>query len=306
MRFLHLSDLYLLGLISVIIFYLLILNDILNNKSENLAVPIFLITPVTILAIERGNEIITILLLLSGITLFKKSKLSAELCGSVLLGISAIFKLWPIIFVVLFLILMRKNLHKITIYFLLIPVVYWMVNFESARTAVTSTQSGSPFGVSFGAKLLISPKLTLPWIIEYCIYTVMTLCLVIILHRRELSSYGRNSFTLLESSVVISSVLSYSLVWFGGESFVYRMLSLLPAVLILARSNPRLKGNSSVLVAFTIACSMTSRLQISIAITGALALFSLYFVWVNFSRVMMLKLRSTSMTFPRNSRRYIH
>ena len=53
MRSLHLSNLYLLGLVSVIIFYLLILNSIRNSKSESLAVPIFLITPVTVLAIER-------------------------------------------------------------------------------------------------------------------------------------------------------------------------------------------------------------------------------------------------------------
>ena len=237
--------------------------------------------------------------MLSAITLFRKNRLSAELCGSILLSLSAIFKLWPIIFVVLFLFLMRKNLHKITIFFLLTPLVYWITNFESARTAVTSTQSGSPFGVSFGAKLMISPQLTFPWIIEYCIYTFITLCLMIILYRRELSSYGCCSFTLLESTVVTSSVLSYTFVWLGGESFVYRMLSLLPAVLILARSNPGMKGSSSVLVAFIIACSMTTRLQISIAISSALALFSIYFVCVNFLRMPMLKQSSKSVTLPK-------
>jgi hypothetical protein len=200
---------------------------------------------------------------------------------------------------------MRKNLRKIAIYFLLIPVVYWVFNFESARVAVISTQSGSPFGVSFGAKLLISSQLSFSWILEYCIYTLVTLCILIILHRRELHSYGRCNLTLLESSVVASSLLSYSLVWLGGESFVYRMLLLLPAVMILARPNSSPKGNSFVLIAFIIASSMTSRLQVSIAITSALALFSVYFVWNNMSQAAMLKLRSTLTTSPKISTRYI-
>ncbi len=305
MRLLHLSNLYLVGLVSVIILYLLILNDIVKSRSRSLAVPIFLFTPVTILAIERGNEVITVLLVLSAVTLFKDPKLSVEIFASSLLIIAAIFKLWPIIFVVFFLILMGKNLHRFTICFLLIPVLYWVINFESARKAVISTQSGSPFGVSFGAQLLMSSQLTISSIIEYCIYTVFTLCMVIFLYHRKLNSSWRCEMTHLESTIVTSSVLSYSFIWLGGESFVYRMLALLPALVVLARSYSGPNENSSLLVAFIIASSMTSRLQISIAITSALALFAVYFVCANHARTRKLKLSSTSMTRAQKSTRYI-
>ena len=301
MRLLHLSNLYLVGLVSVIILYLLILNDIVKSRSGSLAIPIFLITPVTILAIERGNEIITILLVLSAVTLFKSPKLSVEICATFLLVISAIFKLWPTVFVVLFLILMRKKLRKITIIFLLFPVLYWVINFESARKAVISTQSGSPFGVSFGAQLITSSQLSTSSIIEYCIYTVFTLCIIVALYHRKFNSSWRCDMTMLDSTIVASSVLSYSFVWLGGESFVYRMLSLLPALVVLARSYPRLNEDSSLIVAFIIASSMTARLQISIAITSALALFAVYFVFANYARNLKLKPSLISMTHTQKS-----
>ncbi len=206
---------------------------------------------------------------------------------------------------VFFLILMGKNLHRFTICFLLIPVLYWVINFESARKAVISTQSGSPFGVSFGAQLLMSSQLTISSIIEYCIYTVFTLCIVIFLYHRKLNSSWRCEMTHLESTIVTSAVLSYSFIWLGGESFVYRMLALLPALVVLARSYSGPNENSSLLVAFIIASSMTSRLQISIAITSALALFAVYFVCANYARTRKLKLSSTSMTRAQKSTRYI-
>ena len=289
---LNFSNLNYIGVLSTILFFALILLSIHRQEVNNLSIPVFLITPVCVLAIERANELITMILILGGLLLLSQARGIMHPFGAFLLGCAAIFKLWPIIIVFLtFFFAIRKH-QMVTKLVLLAPMLYWFINFNLAKVALHSTQKGSPSGASFGARLFVDERI--PRMLQGLYISIFVAVLVLLIRyfkQRSTCVEGLcNSHT--EAVIICSTFITYFSVWLVGQSFMYRFLLVLPALLVLARPhNWRSKGTRLV-VSLILVSAFTAKLQISIVLTSALAFTLLYLAivllgrWFNFSARM--------------------
>lgn len=275
-RFLNFSNLAIVGIASTLLFF--VSTHLFNRKHKvaNLSIPLFLVSPAAILAVERGNELITLALILTGFLLLEKRNLILDILGALFLGCAAIFKLWPVLIVFLFLVLASKYYRFHTRLLLALPIIYWAINYSLAKIAVQGTQLGSPSGVSFGAKMLIDVRI--PAILRFLyIASFLTGSLFLI------SYFNRNksiTFQICSSrfeAVILTSVFfTYFCVWLLGQSFMYRLLLLLPALLVLVRPQNWTFVASRFIVSLLLLAAFSAKLQIGIVFTSVLACAALY------------------------------
>jgi hypothetical protein len=275
-RFIKFSNLPLVGVASTLLFFFVTYLFNRNHKMTNFTVPLFLVSPVAILAVERGNELITLALILIGFLLLEQRSLTVEWLGALFLGSAAIFKLWPVIIVVLLLVLTTRYLHAITRLLLALPVIYWILNYSVAKIAVQSTQLGSPLGVSFGAKLFLDVRIPLLLQFSYFALFLLSSFFLIRYFHRDKSIALKICNSRLEAVILISVFFTYFCVWLVGQSFMYRLILLLPALLVLARPHNWNYVSSRFLVSLLLLVSFSAKLQVSIVLTSALACTCLY------------------------------
>ncbi len=275
-RFVKFSNLPIVGVSSTLLFFLITYLFNRNHKINNFSVPLFLVSPVAILAVERGNELITLALILTGFLLLEQRNLTLEWLGALFLGSAAIFKLWPVIILLLLLILTTRYLHAFTRLLLALPIIYWIMNYSVAKIALQSTQLGSPLGVSFGAKLFLDVRI--PPLLQFsylALFLLSSFFLIRYFHRnKSIALQVCNS--RLEAIILISVFSTYSCVWLVGQSFMYRLLLLLPALLVLARPHNWKNISSRFLVSLLLLVSFSAKLQVSIVLTSVLACAGLY------------------------------
>ncbi|NDE19744.1 MAG: hypothetical protein EB000_04825, partial [Alphaproteobacteria bacterium] len=98
MRMLKLHNLFVIGIIFIILFYVTII--LLMNMQKNIRTELLIaaLSPVTFLALDRGNEIINIICLFP-IFRFIQQKNNKQLLATLLLAFITFFKFWPIFIV---------------------------------------------------------------------------------------------------------------------------------------------------------------------------------------------------------------
>lgn len=283
-RLLNLSNLPYTGMLSVVLFFCLILLFNYRHQVTNVSIPVFLITPVSILAIERGNELITLILILAGFHLLYQRTGLLRPFGALLLMLSALFKLWPTIIPGFLFFFTFRNFRVITKLLLLAPMIYWFINFNLAKVALHSTQKGSPSGSSFGARFFVDERI--PRLLQG-FYVLLFISLVIILityfQRKDVSVDALCS-SPTEAAIICSTFITYFCVWLVGQSFMYRLLILLPALLVLVRPQNWSNRGTRFLVSLILVTAFTAKLQISMVLTSALAFALLYLAVALFRR----------------------
>lgn len=290
---LNFSNLNYVGVLSTILFFSLILFSIHHQQVNNLSIPVFLITPVCVLAIERANELITMILILGGLLLLSQGRRIMHPFGAILLGCAAIFKLWPIIIVFLTFFFAIRKRNILTKLLLLGPMLYWFMNLNLAKDALRSTQKGSPSGASFGARFFVDERI--PRMLQGLYILIFTAVLVLLIrYFKQRSAYVEglcNSHT--EAAIICSTFIAYFSVWLVGQSFMYRFLLVLPALLVLVRPHNWRSQGTRLVVSLILVSAFTAKLQISIVLTSALAFTLLYLAivllgrWFNFSARMI-------------------
>ena len=275
-RLFNFSNLGFVGISSTILFFFVTYLFNRNHKVANFSMPLFLISPVAILAIERGNELITLTLILGGFLLLEQEKLVLQPLGAIFLGCAAIFKLWPVIIIVSLLVLSNRYFRVLTELLLAIPIVYWILNFNLAKIAVQNTQLGSPSGVSFGAKLFLDVRI--PALLQFFYVALLSTGIFFLIRylARDKSIAMQICSSRLEAVILVSIFLTYFCVWLVGQNFMYRLLLLLPALLILVRPHNWNYFASRFLVSVILLTSFSAKLQISMVLTGVLACVGLY------------------------------
>jgi hypothetical protein len=275
-RFIKFSNLPFVGVASTLLFFFVTYLFNRNHKMTNFTVPLFLVSPVAILAVERGNELITLTLILGGFLLLEKEKLILQPLGAILLGYAAIFKLWPVIIIVAMLVLSPRYFRVLTRLLLSVPIIYWILNLNLAKIAVQNTQLGSPSGVSFGAKLFLDVRIPALLQLFYIALLFVAIFFLIRYFARDKSIAIQICNSRLEAVILISVFLTYFCIWILGQSFMYRLLLLLPALLVLVRPHNWNYSASRFLVSLVLLTSFSAKLQISIVLTGVLACVGLY------------------------------
>jgi hypothetical protein len=279
-RFCNLTNVRAIGFVTVILLFLLLGISLRKLKIDSIAVFLMISTPVMLLAIDRGNEIITLSLLLVGIlALDTKSTKWQAVCG-VALALAALFKLWPVvlIFFVLFFCWNRITWQAKAI--LISPIFYWAFRLDEIRALLGATQQGSLAGLSFGFKLLAFTEMS--WLHRVTLFVLSLIFFLMLLNFTKfhlvLLIEGTCGVSILRK--ISPYMMTYSLLWIIGDSFVYRMIMLLPIVIYLGREEVSQFQWPRMIQSAIIVTSLSSKTPAILISSSAL---SLYFIFIFFT-----------------------
>ncbi len=262
-RLLGLSSATVVGISTIVFFFLTILYMIHIFKPHQQTIYLFFFTPPVILAIDRGNEIITVSLILL-VVLFEKRRIHPNV-SLALLSIASIFKFWPFV-ILISKTLVTSSLNPIKkMMIILVSLLYIGVHLSDIQNIARETQQGNLNGGSFGLGLL-----------EYkSVYGLITLGIIAagtLLLMINLKTEENALMKLLNLSPLLKALfLAYCVVYVSGIHFNYRLVILIPIAFLLLEESNAIK-----LLNFLFAVLLTSRLNIAPATTSILALYFLY------------------------------
>lgn len=278
-RFLDFTNIELVGLFALLAFLISLFWAIRYLRIESLSPYVMLLTPVVVLAIDRGNELTSVTFIMVGLYYLRSDRHFSQLIGAVALAFAVFFKLWPIFLVLSLLIFQWSRLKVATRILLLMPFLYWALKIQEIREIMRVTQSGSPFGTSFGLKLFLSPQLNLVQIFILVIACLGVTYLLIRLGNQDLRDFTRSVHGLQAMLWISPLMLTYSAIWATGDSFIYRMVVLIPLVLILSVKGIFEFRWPKVAITAILVTSISSRLPVTLAVSSALALYFIYVVF---------------------------
>jgi hypothetical protein len=280
LRLLDFSNVVLIGLTSTLLFFALMILISFKNQINPVTLLITLLSPPIVLAIDRGNEIITILLVISSLYLLIGNGIKQSI-GATLLVVSAFFKLWPIVMLICILMFLRKHLLIFTKGIMLLSIIYWAINFESAVQMVQYTQRGSPMGLSFGIKHYLSSSISFFYV---AIFLLTTVILSVFYFFSVMNLLRKKEGSANYLAVLNSLLLTYIIIWASGTSYVYRLIIFIPILIYL---NKVFSVNRSLLQlqSLMILTLLTSRLSITTIFTNLIA--------VTFSMILIRHLIQT-------------
>ena len=285
LRFLDFSNVVWLGLISTLLFFVLMILISSKNQINQVTLLITLLSPPIVLAIDRGNEVITILLIISSLYLLIGNKIKQSI-GATLLLVSAFFKLWPILIMLCMLIFLRKHLFIFAKGIMVLPIIYWSINFESAVQMVRFTDRGNPNGLSFGIKHYFSSSISFIYIV---IFLVTTFVFAVYYFFRVINLFIKKEQNSNYMAILNSLLLTYVVIWVLGTSYVYRLIIFIPILIYLNKvfmvNRSLLQFESLILLTL-----LTSRLSITTIYTNLIAvIFSMLLI-----KQLIQKIKSTN------------
>jgi hypothetical protein len=263
-RFFKLSNTEFIGIVAIIIFFLTILFALYEIR-PNLSILVFIFfTPPVMLAIDRGNEIITITLILLSVVLnarYHNSKWPVAL-----LALAVVFKFWPFLIFIFWILLSPSFSKRVKFLYGLISVAYLAHHFDNLTIISNITQRGDSNGGSFGMVLLELNSL-------YGFTMLVLVLLGFIVLIRAMSGHEQEFYVLLKRDpLFFALILAFLGLFVLGSHFNYRLIILIPIALILWKSLRNLSIPYFILVVM-----ITSRLNIVVVSTSIL---SLYFVYI--------------------------
>lgn len=278
LKSINLTNIIVLGISSLTLLYIILFAVINKLEVKSIAPYIMLMTPVSVLAIDRGNEVITMILILVGLFLLHTKSTIRQTMGALSLFFACVFKLWPIVLVFFTLIFFWKSVNLVAKCILVISLFYWIPQIDLALNMLNATNVGSPFGRSFGLQLI--------WRGEFIAIVVLSLSLLLTYVR--LSKSSLNQFILSTSGVstlysLIPVMLTFSIIWAIGDSYIYRMIILIPVVLLLGQFKFTEFAFPNFLQSAILVTCITSLTPVVLVTTSALAL---YFVYLTFTIVL--------------------
>ena len=274
----NLANVIVLGISSLTLLYIILFAVVNKLEVKSIAPYIMLMTPVSVLAIDRGNEVITMILILVGLFLLYTKSTIRQTMGALSLFFACVFKLWPIALVFFTLIFFWKRVNLVPKFILVLSLFYWIPQIDLALNMLNATNTGSPFGRSFGLQLI--------WHGEFIAIVVLSLSLLLTYVR--LSKSSLNQFITSSSGVatlysLIPVMLTFSIIWAIGDSYIYRMVILIPVVLLLGQFKfTEFTFPNFLLSAILVTC-ITSLTPLVLVTTSALAL---YFVYLTLTTVL--------------------
>lgn len=251
LRFLPFHSHFVLGIFSLLFFFVTMFILLRTYAPSSPMVWLMCLTPPVVLAIDRGNEILTIGLISLSIYIWLRDNSSYLFC--IPLFLAGVFKLWPFVLLVLMTLFhYRKSYYKI-----LPPIcilgMYLICRFSDFRQISNFTQTGSKLGGSFGWMLLKN--------LDYysLIAIVIGFLWALLLIRRTSILNLSESLQFKDNPWIPSLMLTYVFVFFSGSHFTYRLIILIPLAIMINEFD-----GSRPLQVFIFTLLLTSRLSVVI------------------------------------------
>ena len=220
---------------------------------------ILMLSPPVVLAIDRGNEILTLGLICCAIYMLGRGMYPLLAIAPIMLA--GIFKFWPFL-IVIFLAFFCQEFSKKQRFILAFCSLFYLAwNANTLYLISKFTQVGDSSGGSFGFALLNFGS-----IYSYVILGAAIVAAYLIQKKSIFESVvsGRDD---VFQGFTLSLMACYIVLFFSGSHFTYRLIILIPLVVLLSRSD-----SSNVLISFIFVTLFMSRFSIVLFSTLTLAL----------------------------------
>jgi hypothetical protein len=260
LKFFHIGNIWIFGILTTLIFFFSIYMLLRIQNNFNILTFIALGSPAVALSIERGNETITLSLLILAMMLYFRNDRFLPF-SLLLIFMAGVFKIWPFVFLIVLTLFHNVKFFKTRIFFFTLTISYLIGNIHDFAKIRTFTQHGSLQGNAFGLGLFDLSSY----------YDVLVLVFGILLGILFIK-YGQSEFMVnrMNSKLRIwflSFEVTYLALWFSGAHFSYRLIILLPLIILLS-SVPGTK-NLQIFLTF---CLFSARFAISPICTTAIVL----------------------------------
>lgn len=276
MQLTSLTNLQMVGLVSILIFLIVIYCGISNLKIKNAGIYLFLAMPPVILAVDRGNELITISLILVGYYELEKESHTSQAVGGFLLLLATCFKIWPVFIVVALLFTKWGKLKLLNKLLLFTSPLYWIINQAKIFQILHATQSGSPFGTSFGLRLFFHSGIDSTRLIILVMFAFVFFAFLVRAGRTHFDSFISASRGMQALLRIAPFLFCYLAIWLIGDNFLYRMVVFIPIILILSSFYYMDFVWPNFMIVAILVTALSSRLPIALAVSSTLALYFLY------------------------------
>jgi hypothetical protein len=272
-RFFNLSNVEIIGMLSYLLFFTTVIRFVWTRQINGVNIPIFLLTPPCVLAFDRGNEIITVLLILLSIPLLDSGKFKNQVLGSLLITGAGLFKLWPIFLIGFLLVYCWKSYGSLVRLMLASSIVFWIAQIETVQRIHDATQSGSSFGVSFGFNVLINSENSRIQVILLILVTTIFFTLFYRGPKKQVHQFHSIPQIYPNHRILMAFLSTYLIVWIVGDNFAYRLLLFTPVILLLSQNKPPVSLFNNQLARIIVTTMLCSRLPIFSAVASAMALY---------------------------------
>ena len=280
-RFFHMTNVKLIGFLAVLSFAVCIVAGVKFLKIENLSLFMILTTPPILLAVDRGNELITITLIVVSLYFLSRDALGSQCLGIAAITAAILFKLWPIILLFFLLVFHWRRIRFEIRIVAIFPFIYLISLVHKIKPIIEATQQGSPLGISFGAKLSVNSQLSTFQSLFLISVSLVFFFFLVRSTEGNLRLFMRSALGMKALTWISPLMLTYCLIWAISESFMYRMVILVPVVMILSKPEIfEFKWPKLILTAILVTC-ITSTMPIAIAVSSALALYFIYVVFMS-------------------------
>ena len=211
-----------------------------------------------------------------GIHLIQKTQVSLQAFGSIAFGAAVFFKLWPVFLVLLLLLFQWSRIKILPRLLLLAGLIYWVMRIQEIKGMIKATQSGSPFGVSFGLRLFANAQLSLNQSLILIVFSFVILYLLIRAGNKSLYEFLATKDNSGSLTWILPIMLTYCAIWVTSDSYIYRMVIFIPLILIFSKAETSQQDWPKFVIAVVLVTAISSRLPVTIAISSALALYFLY------------------------------
>jgi hypothetical protein len=253
-------------------------------------------SPVLLLALDRGNEIITSILLLIGFILYYNKSLITQFISATAFLVSAVFKFWPTIFLIILAVLSLQRRVWGLILAGLLSFVYWITKQNTLFQMLQVTDSPSLFVISFGFSPIFQVEGNSVLLFSILGYSIFFMA-YFLLQSGVFST--KDSFLEILSNddrkLYFALTLTFVAVWLFGNSYIYRMIILLPIVLTLSQLRYRNIRPVQVMLIICLITVLSSKLPINYSLTFALCIILLLqcfqFIYNNYIKIIKSRLR---------------
>lgn len=277
-RKLHFTNSLLIGFVSSLILMFVLCRAARFLEIQNSWIFVSFLSPVFVLALDRGNEIITLCLITLGVYFLLGKRAWSQYLGAFFLISASIFKLWPMFLLIGIILFLKKSYSRLVLTFLGAGIIYWILITPTVLQMIQATQQGSPFGLSFGLKLFWDSRLSSVQIGFLLTVTLSLLLLMIYLGNSSLRPFLKLGQQMVLFPWVLIFMFTYIAIWLFGNSFIYRLIILIPLLFLLSSKQFHNFAWAQFGVALIMTCLMVVRLPIGLSVTGALALYFIYVI----------------------------
>lgn len=228
----HLTEFRIIGCTLIFFTTWLLIKLAESQKLSRIHFAIIFFNPILFLAFERNNELLSLIFILLAVIFYQQKNKQSHYLAILFLIFASIIKLWPFIFLTFLSLHKSMKSHPILKFYVFLTGLFFLGNLLTIKEMLKYTNYGNSGGYSFGLSLL--PLNSYPKL-----FGTFTFSITVVLILSSYLTLSSKSILCKHSDerikgLVSSLLLTYSVIFVFSTSWSYRLIVLLPLLILIA------------------------------------------------------------------------